>query len=71
MSDLTLAASEKAFVELFNLARDNFKFSHSDSASFLSFSASYSIAFHLNNGSIHLNDDGPSRSTPSTSYGTP
>lgn len=58
MSDLTLAASEKAFVELFNLARDNFKFSHSDSASFLSFSASYSIAFHLNNGSIHLNDDG-------------
>jgi hypothetical protein len=58
MSDLTLAASEKAFVELFNLARDSFKFSHSDSGSFGPFSASYIIAFRLAKGSIHLNDDG-------------
>ena len=58
MSDLTLAASEKAFEELFKLVRDGFTFSHSGSASFSLFSASYSIALHLDNGSVHLNDDG-------------
>jgi hypothetical protein len=58
MSHLTIAASEKAFVELFKLIRDGFTFSQSDSESFGPFSASYSIALHLENGSIHLNDDG-------------
>ena len=58
MSDLTLAASEKAFEELFKLVRDGFTFSHSGSASFSLFSASYSIALHLDNGSVHLKDDG-------------
>jgi hypothetical protein len=58
MSHLTIAASENAFEELFKLVRDGFTLSKSDSASFGPFSASYSIALHLNNGSIHLNDDG-------------
>lgn len=58
MSHLTLAASEQAFEELFKLARDGFTFAKSDSASFGPFSASYSVALHLDKGSIHLNDDG-------------
>ena len=58
MNHLTLAASEQAFVELFKLVRDGFTLSKSDSASFGPFSASYSIALHLEKGSIHLNNDG-------------
>jgi hypothetical protein len=58
MSHLTLAASKRAFEELFKLARDGFTFAKSDSASFGPFSASYSVALHLEKGSIHLNDDG-------------
>jgi hypothetical protein len=58
MSHLTLAASEQAFEELFKLARDGFTFTKSDSASFGPFSASYSVALHLDKGSIQLNDDG-------------
>ena len=58
MSHLTLAASEPAFEELFKLVRDGFTFAKSDSASFGPFSASYSVALHLDKGSIHLNDDG-------------
>jgi hypothetical protein len=58
MSHLTIAASENAFEELFKLARDGFSLSKSDSASFGPLSASYAIALHLNNGSVHLNDDG-------------
>jgi hypothetical protein len=58
MSDLTIAASEGAFEQLFIALRDNFTFSKSDSASFGPFSASYSLALHLQNGSIQLNDDG-------------
>jgi hypothetical protein len=57
MSDLTLAASESAFKELFKLVRDGFTFVDSDSGSFGPFTASYSVALHLDNGSIHLNDD--------------
>jgi hypothetical protein len=58
MSHLTLAASESAFEELFKLVRDGFTFADSDSGSFGPFSASYSVALHLDNGSVHLNDDG-------------
>lgn len=58
MSDLTLAASEDAFVQLFGLVRDNFTFSDSDSASWGPLSASYSLALHLENGSVQLNSDG-------------
>lgn len=57
MSHITIAASEKAFVQLFNKIRDNFSFSKSDSASFGPFSASYAVALHLEDGSIQLNDD--------------
>jgi hypothetical protein len=58
MSHLTLAASEHAFEEMFKLGRDGFTFAKSGSGSFGPFSASYSVALHLDKGSIHLNDDG-------------
>jgi hypothetical protein len=58
MSHLTIAASENAFEELFKLVRDGFTFSKSDGGSFGPFSASYSLALHLEKGTIQLNDDG-------------
>jgi hypothetical protein len=58
MSHVTIAASEDAFKQVFTLLRDGFTFSKSDSDSFGPFSASYSVAFHLENGTIQLNDDG-------------
>lgn len=58
MSDMTIAASANAFDELFAVVRDNFTFAASDSGSFGPFSASYSVAMHLEDGSITLNDDG-------------
>lgn len=58
MSHVTLAASESAFEQLFKLVRDNFTFAHSDSGTFGPLTASYSVALHLEHGSIHLNDDG-------------
>lgn len=58
MSDITIAASSGAFAQLFNKIRDNFTFSKSDSGNFGPFSASYSVAMHLEGGSIQLNDDG-------------
>jgi hypothetical protein len=57
MSDITIAASANSFRELFNVVRNNFSFSSSDSKAFGPFSASYSIALHLSGGSINLNDD--------------
>lgn len=58
MSDATIAASANAFTQLFNAVRDNFHFSQSPPAeSFGPFSASYSVALHLEDGSITLNDD--------------
>ena len=56
MSHITTAVSEKAFRELFAVLRDNFTFSKSDSASFARFSASYSVAFHLEDGTVDLQD---------------
>ena len=44
-------------MQLFNTIRDNFTFSKSDSGSFGPFSASYSVAMHLEGGSIQLNND--------------
>ena len=58
MSHMTIAASEKAFEQLFRLVRDNFSFADSDSDTFGPFSASYTIALHLEKGGIQLNDDG-------------
>lgn len=57
MSHLTVAVSEKAFVELFNTIRDNLSFSDSNSSDFGAFSASYSIAAHLEGGTIDLRSD--------------
>lgn len=57
MSHITLAASAKAFGLMFQLVRDNLKPSKSDSGSFGPFSASYSVAVHLEGGTIQLNDD--------------
>jgi hypothetical protein len=57
MSDITIAASANSFRELFNVVRNNFSFSSSDSKAFGPFSASYSIALHLSGGSINLNAD--------------
>lgn len=54
MSQIVAATSEKAFRELFSELRDNFTFSNSESASFGPFSASYSIAMHLEDGNVDL-----------------
>ncbi|WP_134724322.1 hypothetical protein [Paracoccus luteus] len=58
MSHLTIAASEKSFEQLFKLVRDGFTFAKSDGGSFGPFSASYTIALHLEKGTIQLNNDG-------------
>ncbi len=63
MTDLTLAASEAAFEQIFKLGRDNFTFPLSNpplvgGGSWGPLSASYEIAAHLNNGTIQLNADG-------------
>ena len=57
MSDITIAASEPAFEQLFVEVRDNFTFAASDSGSWGPFSASYSVALHLEDGSVALNAD--------------
>ena len=57
MSHITIAASETAFEQLFKAVRDNFTFTKSDSGSFGPFSASYSVALHLEDGTIQLKDD--------------
>lgn len=58
MSHITIAASEKAFEQLFKAVRNNFSVSKSDSGNFGPFSASYSIKLHLDGGTIQLNNDG-------------
>src|SRR6266545_1315427 len=57
MSHLTVAASEDAFKELFAAVRDSFSFSASDSGSFGPFTASYSVALHLEDGTVDLRAD--------------
>lgn len=57
MSDITVAASERAFAELFNQLRNGFTFSDSDSGSFGPFSAGYSVALHLEGGTVDLRAD--------------
>ncbi len=57
MSDLTVAASEDAFRDLFGVLRDNFTFASSDSANFGPFSASYAVALHLEDGTVDLRAD--------------
>ncbi len=57
MSEITVAASERAFKELFAALRDNFSWSAADSVDFGPFSASYDVAFHLENGNVDLRSD--------------
>ena len=57
MSHLTVAASEKAIVKLFEVLRDNFSFAKSDGADFGPFTASYAVALHLAGGSVDLRGD--------------
>jgi hypothetical protein len=57
MSHITLAASANAFEEIFNVAENNFKFSKSANATFGPFSAGYSVACHLQGGTLTLNND--------------
>jgi hypothetical protein len=54
VSHITVAVSEKAFKELFKVFRDKFTYSKSDSANFAGFSASYSVALHLEDGTVDL-----------------
>lgn len=56
MSNVAIAVSEKAFQKLFAGFRDAFTFSASDSGSFEGFTASYSVAFHLENGTAEFHD---------------
>jgi len=57
MSHLTVAASEEAVIELFEAVRGGFTFSSSNSGNFGPFTASYSAAAHLEDGSVDLRDD--------------
>jgi hypothetical protein len=57
MAHITIAASNKAFQVLFKTVRDNFTFSKSDNGTFGPLSASYSVALHLEGGTLTLNDD--------------
>jgi hypothetical protein len=57
MSDITIAASDDAFSEIFSAVQNSFTFSAADSASFGPFSASYDVALHLEDGTLTLNND--------------
>ncbi|NTV47203.1 MAG: hypothetical protein HGB11_11930 [Chlorobiales bacterium] len=57
MAHVTLAASEKAFVKLFEVVRDEFEFAKSDSADFGAFSAGYDVKVHLEGGTVDLRAD--------------
>jgi hypothetical protein len=57
MSHLTIAVAERPFEKLFYVMRDSFTFSDSNSANFGPFSAGYSVAFHLEGGTIELRND--------------
>jgi hypothetical protein len=57
MSQLTVAASAKAFGLMFGVVRDGLHLQTSGSDSFGPFTAEWSVAAHLQDGSIQLNDD--------------
>jgi hypothetical protein len=57
MAHVTIAASEKTFRMLFEALRDSFEFTHSGSADFGPFSASYAVGAHLEGGTISLRAD--------------
>jgi hypothetical protein len=57
VSEITVAASERAVKELFGVVRDNFSWSAAESVGFGPFSAWYDVAFHLKNGNVDLRSD--------------
>jgi hypothetical protein len=59
MAHITIAASEKAFVKIFTLVRDNFSFNIPPTTENLGqFSATYSLKVKLSGGTVQLNNDG-------------
>ncbi len=58
MSHLTVAASERAVIKLFEFARDQASFANADSGDFGPFSAAYAVAAHLEGGTVDLRADG-------------
>lgn len=57
MSEVTIAASAKAFELMFELVRDNLHLSTSDSGSYGPFSFDYAVGVHLEGGSVQLRND--------------
>lgn len=57
MSDMTVAASEPTFAKLFNAVRDGFSYASSGSDSAGPFSVGYSLAMHLEGGTVDLRGD--------------
>ena len=57
MTHFTVAVSEDTFREMFDVLRDSMAFSSSNSGNFGPFSAGYSVALHLEDGTIDLRDD--------------
>lgn len=57
MADITVAASEDAFVELFNHVRDEFRVVASDSANLGPFVAGYEVDIRLADGDVDLRND--------------
>ena len=55
MSDITIAASARAFDELFAELVENVKINESDTETWGPFSANYDLAIHLQGGSLTLN----------------
>jgi hypothetical protein len=58
MSHVTLAVSAATFKHLFVFLRDRISYSKSDSTSWGPFTVNYSVAVHLADGDVTLNDDG-------------
>ncbi len=57
MSHVTIAASAKSFDQLFKAIVKNFSYDNSDSKNFGSFSASYHVKLHLEDGNLAMHDD--------------
>ena len=57
MSHFTVAASARALEQMFALVRDNLSVSKADSGSWGPLTWSYDIQFHLERGTLQLNND--------------
>lgn len=57
MAHMTIASSEQAVTKLFEGLRDNFSVDESDSADFGPFTAGYEVAFHLEGGTVDMQND--------------